>query len=361
MKRGTRDAVLLVLVAGLLGATGAAAQEDSAGDAEERVEHREVVFGPRHMARVQASGGYLGVGIENVDAEAADELGLPSPRGVRVESVSEESPASEAGIRRGDVIVEFDGEQVRSTRQLARLVRETPPGRDVELRILRDGDRRTVTVRVGERRGGWPGLDEERMEEIHRQIEKARERYGDAMKRFEHRFDDDVFEFEMDGDGMVFVGGRGRLGVRLHSLTDQLADYFGVESGALVASVRDESPAAAAGIRAGDVLVRIGDAEVEDPGDAVGAVRRADAGPVTVTVVRDGDERSFSVELPEAGRDVETEQPEDGEVGMRTRRPPAVPAPAAPRPPMPGLRALPAPSGPAPAPPVPLPPELPEV
>lgn len=302
MMHTLRAAALVALAAGVFGTSGpVGAQEEPGEEQSERLESGEIVIAPDEAAWRPAAGSWLGVAIENLDAERAEELGLGEVRGVRVSEVTEDSPAAEAGIREGDVILRFDGEEVRSARQLVRLVRETPPGRQVEVRLVRDGDRRTVSVKVAERSASWPGLDEERMEEIHRQLERARDRHRDAMKRMKRldlHVEPGTFEFDVDGDAFGVLGERGRLGLRLQGLTDQLAEYFGVEGGALVASVREDSPAAQAGIRAGDVVVRIGEEDVRDPGDAVRAVRAAEAGPVTVAVVRDGGERTVTVELP---------------------------------------------------------------
>lgn len=98
--------------------------------------------------------------------------------------------------------------------------------------------------------------------------------------------------------GNVFVG-RGRMGVSIMSLSDQLADYFGVDGGALITSVLENTPAERAGLRAGDVIIGIDDDQIEDPGDVSRALSGHDAGPVTVRVVRDGQERSLTVELEE--------------------------------------------------------------
>lgn len=333
MRTSTRTAVVSLLAAGLVAAAGAdaAAQENAPDDREERAESREISTVPGHVVRSRPDGGHLGVTIEDLDREGAEEAGLSRIRGVRVTDVRDGSPAAEAGLRGGDVMVRFDGRDVRSARQLVRLVRETPPGRQVEVELLRDGDRRSVEVRVGERPGGWPGLDEQRMEKIHEQIEGAMQRHGDAMERLKELRGE--FDVEVHGTPRAPSGDRGRLGVRLQRLTDQLADHFGVEDGgALVASVREGSPAADAGLRAGDVIVRVGDRDVDGPGDAARAVRSSEAGPVPVELVRDGERRTVTVELPEGSGGGE-------EMGLRPRRPsPPGPArvPAPPGPPATG-------------------------
>ena len=342
----------LLTVAVLIGgAVGIRAQEaGEGGEAAQELERERTVRVrmPTPPAPL-APGGWLGVRVDDVDAEAAGELGLDEPRGALVEGVEEESPAAEAGLEAGDVIVAFDGDEVRSVAELVRLVRETPSGRDVTLDVVRDGERRRLSATVGDRphRGFRvrlaPGdfedlevrmerlgeeLSEERMEEIRARIEEARER----MEELEIR----------GGEGDVHLfrfQGRPRLGVRLQPLPDQLAEYFGVGNGggALVASVREGSPAAAAGLRAGDVVVRFGGDEVSDPGDLVAAVREAEAGAVEVTVVRRGERRTLTVELPDRGGE---------EMGWRAapapapRRPGATPA----GPPAPAVRPFVAPA-----------------
>lgn len=356
MRTATRTAVVSILAAGLLGAAAAdaAAQQEAPEDRAEREESREITLAPGHVFEGARAGGYLGVAIEDVDREGAEETGLDRIRGVRVTGVRDDAPASGAGIREGDVLVRFDGREVRGARQLVRLVRETPPGRRVEVELVRDGDRRTVEVRVGERPGGWPGLDEERMDEIREKIEGAMELRGDAMERLEGLRipGDGELDVEVHGMPHAAFGGRGRLGVRVRGLTDQLAEHFGADDGgALVASVSEGSPAAEAGLRAGDVIVRLGDRDVADPGDLVRAVRASDAGPVTVELLRDGDRRTVTVELPEEAA------ADGGHVGVAPRRPlgapssPAVP-PAPPEVPEPTPPVFSAPDG-APGPPAP--------
>ena len=82
-------------------------------------------------------GSQLGVMVSDVDATA-------TTGGVQIDEVNDDSPAEKAGIKSGDVIVEYDGERVRSARQFTRLVQETPEGRTVKIGLLRDGKRQTV-------------------------------------------------------------------------------------------------------------------------------------------------------------------------------------------------------------------------
>ena len=185
------------------------------------------------------SGGFLGVYLEEVDDAAMDRLGLREERGALISDVSEDGPAAEAGLLKDDVIIEFNGEAVESIRELSRLVRETPAGRTVAIGVIRDGREREISVELGERPGiVWLGPDVDRSQGVF-----IAPGDGEHGKHGEHR----VFAF----------GGRGRLGVQLQPLGDQLAEYFGVSGGALIASVREDSPAAAAGLKAGDVITRV--------------------------------------------------------------------------------------------------------
>lgn len=366
MKKKSRSMVWLIAAALLVGGTAAGiraqeADQDTEDDAAVERERTVRVRAPRVAMRL-GGGGWLGVSVEDVDAERAGELGLDGPRGALVESVEEESPAEEAGVQAGDVIVSFDGERVRSVAELVRLVRETPDGRSVELEVVRDRGRRTLSATIEERRGrgfGFrvgPGdaeafelrmeelgeeLSEERMEEIRARVERAREHVEEL-------------EIAPDGEGVhVFrFLGRPRLGVRLQSLSDQLAEYFGVaeRGGALVASVRDGSPAASAGLRAGDVVVSFGGEEVGDPGDLVRAVREADPAAVEVTVVRRGEERTLTVELPERDEDTMSWRAAPAPRPVRARA-------VRPLPPRPVARpSLPAAPGPVVRPAIPAPP-----
>src|SRR5690349_3920589 len=95
-------------------------------------------------------GSQLGVMVSDVDAKSS---------GVRIDEVNADSPAEKAGIKAGDVIVEFDGEKVRSARQFTRLVQETPEGRSVSIGLLRDGKKQTVNATPENGRMTWNSRD----------------------------------------------------------------------------------------------------------------------------------------------------------------------------------------------------------
>ncbi len=239
------------------------------------------------MIGPMASGAWLGVRIEEVDEETVQRLRLPEERGARIDDVVEDGPASAAGLREDDVIVRWNDQRVESAVQLQRLVRETPPGRTAQLGVVRDGQEREIRVELAEREMPRVSVRPPRPGDAPR-AERLRARMRDGLG-------------PMERAGFVFAR-RARLGISLQSLTPQLGEYFGVEDGrgALVAGVREDTPAARAGLRAGDVILRVGDREVESPADVVRGIHRRDAGPVELRILRDGQERTLTVELEEA-------------------------------------------------------------
>ena len=242
---------------------------------------------------VMGSGSYLGVVLRDVSQADTESLGLSGEYGAYVESVSKESPAAKAGLEADDVIRSWNGQRVESVTQLTRFVRETPPKRTVRLGVARDGAERTVSVTLGERADAARALSYAYGPQMRVRMEEMREKMGEAREKMR--------EARVRLGACAIHGGRGRMGVQLQGLSEQLGEYFGVQGGegALVTSVRDESPAAKAGLEAGDVIVALGGESVGDPGDVVGGVRGGEAGPMEVEVIRDGQRRTLTVVLEE--------------------------------------------------------------
>jgi serine protease Do len=246
----------------------------------------------RETARVVQFGGgsWIGVSVRDVEADDVAKTKLPAPGGVLVEEVSRESPAETAGLKNGDVIVEFDGERVRSTRQFTRLVQETPAGRKVQASVMRDGQRVPITVEPREGGGArfFSGLD--RLPEIAGAWAVPPEPPAPPAApgkpappappapAMPFRY----FDFD---DLLNRSGGGGRLGVTITELQPQLADYFGAKEGVLVTSVRTDSVASRAGLKAGDVITSLNGSTVRTGAE----LRERTAG------LKDGEEFSISV------------------------------------------------------------------
>jgi serine protease Do len=238
-----------------------------------------------------AQGSRIGISIRDLTADDQKNLKLSDSAGVVVGSVEPNSPAGSAGIRTGDVIVEFDGERVRSARQLTRLVLDTPAGRPVKVGLVRDGRRTDLTVTPAEAQAGQGLLNPQEAERLRQMASEMRS----SMQR------------GMESGGMMGQWGPGaggpaprpgRLGVNVQPLTPDLASYFGVKSGVLVASVNPDSPAAKAGVKAGDVMTAVDGKPVSSAADITGAMGDAStAKDLTLSIVRDKKDLSLKARI----------------------------------------------------------------
>jgi serine protease Do len=290
--KGQRMAVYAGLLATAVATAvaGLAARADEAqtssetrrADRDRRVE-RQVYAAPgdRRTIQLDGRGSQLGVMVSDLESGGNG--------GVRIDEVEAGSAADKAGVKAGDIVTEFDGERVRSARQLTRLVQETPAGRAVTMAVRRGSDRQTLNVTPEAREAFvWNGrLGPELEREIERGVERG---LRDLPERIEPFFDFHWREpAERRFDGIPSMGSRGRLGVELERLSDQLAAYFGATGGGvLVGAVTPESPAAKAGVKAGDVITRVNGTAVKDSRDVIAALRDVtDDGVVTLDIVRD--------------------------------------------------------------------------
>lgn len=251
--------------------TGAPQSSAGRADRQDRRERIVIDSGDRRVIRLDGRGSQLGVMVSDTDDAARP--------GVRIDRVDEGSAAALAGAKEGDLVTEFDGERVRSARQLTRLVQETPSGRTVKMTVLRDGNRQTLDVTPQASETAWSHrLGPEIRDEIERSLDSLRDLPRMTPPAFDFRFD----------PGSSFSG-RGRLGIQVERLSDQLAGYFGVTSGGvLVSSVTKDSPAAKAGLTAGDVITAVNGAAVKDPGDLVEELAGLkDGTAVSLGIVRD--------------------------------------------------------------------------
>jgi len=253
--------------------------------------------GPGEVTIFHFSDNFLGVSVEDVTRENMGRYNLSGePRGVGVRSVVKGSPAEKAGLRENDVILRFDGEAVTTTRKLNRLLGESAPEHTARLTIRRGGSEQEISVTLGRREFGreFGGMIDgdllrRQAEEMSKNSEMWKRQGEEARRKMEE------WQRKNPGGVFTFFGGGRRVGVSTNALGKQLADYFGVEHGALVTSVEADSPAARAGIKAGDIVTEIDGERVEDSGDLSRAINRKEEGEVTLTVVRDRNRRTVRV------------------------------------------------------------------
>jgi len=217
-------------------------------------------------------GTYLGVNLCEVPSDRARELKLKEAYGVEITRVEEGSPAEKAGLKSGDVVLEYNGQRVEGMEQFGRLVRETPPAREVKLLISRNGATQTVTATV--------------------QTRKLK-----SLASVMPNFDMNMPEMHIPDMPQIFTTWRSPvLGVEAESLGSQLAAYFGVKDGVLVRSVAKDTAAEKAGIKAGDVITKVDGSTVTTPNELVSALHSASSKKsFPIDLVRDRRETSVTV------------------------------------------------------------------
>jgi C-terminal processing protease CtpA/Prc len=244
-------------------------------------------------------GSSIGVSLRDVDDADVKREGLQSRAGAVVDEVDRDSPAATAGFRAGDIVTSFDGERIRSAMQLSRLIEETPDGRAVQATVIRSGKPVELSVSPQARRPfegvyGLSGLE------------------GLRDLQFDWRGWQDLPGLEWrtfgspDGPRVIGpqgFGRRGQLGVNVQDVSGQLAEYFGASTGgALITSVSAGSPAEEAGLKAGDVILRINDRTVRGASDVTRAIQ-AGNGDLTITILRDRKEQTVKATIdPVEGR-----------------------------------------------------------
>ena len=215
--------------------------------------------------------GWLGVGIQPIDEEMAESLGLDEPEGVMITNVMEGYPAEEAGMQSGDVVLSYNNEPTPDTRTLLRAVADTPAGTTVPVKVWRAGKEKSLSVTVGEMPEDIDGPS-------------SRTSSGPLQE------DEDRLE---------------TLGMMLVPLSDELRSRFGIEDdtdGVLVAQIDRSSTAAAKGVRRGDLIVQVEGRDIRSLSDVREGVQSArDAGKkaALVRVNRGGQYLFLAIKLDE--------------------------------------------------------------
>jgi len=249
------------------------------------------------------SGSYLGFEPQEVTKENFGKFGLSQVRGVAVEKVVENSPAAQAGLQAGDVIIKFEGEEIESVRKLSRLISEVAPDHQVKLTILRNGSEQEITATMGKREvpaifnGNFkmemPNLQNlPKMPAMPKMPDMSKLPQVQALPNGQGGF-----IWKGDGETSFFFGANRQIGVSVSSLTKQLGEYFGAADGKglLINNVRENSPAAKAGLKAGDIIVEADGKEIKNNTDLIRTLNEKKEGDVQLTIIRDRNRQTVQV------------------------------------------------------------------
>ncbi len=225
-----------------------------------------------HNGGMLSGGTYLGVNLCEIPSDRARELKLKEAYGVEITRVEDASPAEKAGLKSGDIVLEYNGQRVEGMEQFGRLVRETPAGREVKLLISRNGATQSITATVQTRK----------------------------LKTFANVIPNmEMPEMRIPDMPQVFSTWRNPvLGVEAESLGPQLAAYFGVKEGVLVRAVTKDTAAEKAGIKAGDVITKVSGSAVTTPNELLSAIHASvSKRTFPIELMRDRHETSVMVTI----------------------------------------------------------------
>lgn len=281
----------LILGVGAIAGVVVYAQEASAPVAA--LDAQEPATADRSFSFMIDGGAFLGVGTEDISKENMSRYGMREVRGVGVTQVVKDSPAEKAGLRKDDVILRFDGESVTSARKLSRLVNESSADQTVRITISRGGGEQEVSATLAKHNLSnllGASARDDVFKSLEKEFPQIRQRDWPQMQSGDAPF---VYSF----------GGGRRIGVSTQPLTKQLADYFGAkDGGVLITSVSENTPAARAGLKAGDVITAIDGEKVDSSGDITRSINKKQEGEISITILRDRNTRTVNL-TPEKSKE----------------------------------------------------------
>ncbi|TDE63927.1 MAG: PDZ domain-containing protein, partial [Candidatus Scalindua sp. AMX11] len=197
--------------------------------------------------------GWLGVVIQNLDPSLAKQFDVDVTEGVLIGDVQDNSPAKEGGFKRGDIVIEYDNKEIGDLNQLRNMVAQTVVGKEVGIKVLRDGKEKILSVKIGEQPA-------------------------------------DMFAFGQSPAGED-------LGLTVQDLTEALADSMGYEgeSGVLVSSVEPGSEAALADIKEGDLIKEANREKISNVKEFTAALKKIEKGEDILFLVQRGMHTRFVI------------------------------------------------------------------
>ncbi len=257
------------------------------------------LFGPSAPLLHSAAPGYLGVDAVDVDPRKMPALKLKAAAGAVITLIDHDAPAGQIGLRVNDVVIELNGQPVENAAGLRRILQEIPAGRTVSLEISRDGNVRTLAVELADRKA----IERE----VWKKMDDGEDGSGDGARLASGPASGPASGMGMMGGGggrpswrgfhFPFFAGSLNVGALVEPLTAQMAASLGVRGGLMVKQVTRRSEAAAAGLKAFDVILKVGPNNVTRMAEWERALRSNQGKPVEVTVLRDKKQQTLTLQV----------------------------------------------------------------
>ncbi|HUA99114.1 MAG TPA: PDZ domain-containing protein [Terracidiphilus sp.] len=237
-----------------------------------------------------SSQGYMGVLFGDVDSDSAAKLKLKEMRGAVITLIDHDAPAAQAGIRVNDVVVQMNGQAVDGAEQFSRMLREIPAGRSVSLLISRDGNLQTIAVTL---------VDRKKMEhDVWNRLDSGEDGSGSAPAMGILGAPGGDVPATSGGFHMPFIGASTlNVGALVEPLTSQMADYLGIQGGLMIKQVARKSEAEKAGLKAFDVILKVGGDTISTTADWDRALRANKDRPAPVTILRDRKQQTVTMQV----------------------------------------------------------------
>ena len=248
----------------------------------------QIINEPNPLLHSASAQGYLGVLVGDVDNDSVNKLKLKDARGAVITLIDHDAPAAQVGLRVNDVVLEVNGQAVEGAEAFGRMMREIPAGRKITLIVSRDGAPQTMTVQLADRKK----LDTDIWNKLNSGSDISSPVTGLGILGSGSGGDAPL----PGGFHMPFVGSSSlKVGALVEPLTAQMAEYLGVPHGLMVKQVARKSEAAASGMRAFDVILKVGVENIATVSDWDRAMRSNQGKTVAVTVLRDKKQQTLTL------------------------------------------------------------------
>ena len=243
--------------------------------------------------------GYMGVLVGDVDSDSAAKLKLKDVRGAVVTLIDHDAPAAQAGVRVNDVVLQVNGQAVEGAEQFTRMLREVPAGRSVSLVISRDGAVQTIAVQLADRKK----MEHDVWNRLDNGSDQSTSAPGMGI------FSGGSGDVPSGGFHIPFVGTSTlNVGALVEPLASQMADYLGVQGGLMIKQIARKSQAEAAGLKAFDVILKVGADGIATTADWDRALRANQGKPVQVTILRDRRQQTVTLQVDTKRHHAEVEE-----------------------------------------------------